>query len=552
MKFPSLLFFSPFLIFFSHGLHAFAPSDLTGSKVALDVTDSTIIAKGLRSYYFNSAKGHLEKNHISGQWFPTSLAWIPLSSQDSKLVIGDTTGEYADVFLSFQSASSGTFTFSYYAIVDGSSIEKADEGSGSFTISNFEESEIPYNYYFNDDFSDFSKSQTLWPLGSVDGLTHNVTVGKFMVTGTLENTGDRWQDINPNTILSFKNDWIIEGSMFTNISSQSSLNYFSAVGFDAEGTNNFSFEFSIGVHLGYVMSEIYVSSFDSFNSQYKSTSREAMKEGKFRVFNLSSNNTLISQYYKDNNWVSLYELNWETGLLTEKNTYSGSDTTHQFSNWQVLESSIVSPEMDYVIPNLNKGIDQFEIISLAEGDLGSTSFSVTEGPPFDMPTSIDGKKLTVNYTLNDGSTGTNEFFFGSRGELWSHYNVGDSSAFWDQETFTWTSSQNSSVASSEIQNDSGRIVSGTLNFTDSSIGSLSLVFYELLNGQKVQNGTAFGTFSISDYSANELPATKGWMWFDEYPWVYSHEEGGWLYFNASSSKLMVYSANDQVWRDMSK
>ena len=373
-----------------------------------------------------------------------------------------------------------------------------------------------------------------------------------MVTGTLENTGDRWQDINPNTILSFNNDWIIEGSMFTNISSQSSLNYFSAVGFDAEGTNRFSFEFSIGVHLGYVMSEIYVSSFDSFNSQYKSTSREAMKEGKFRVFNLSSNKTLISQYYKDNNWVSLYELNWETGLLTEKNTYSGSDSTHQFSNWQVLESSMVSPEMDYVIPNLNKGNDQFEIISLAAGDLGSTSFSVLEGPPFDMPTSIDKKKISVIYTLDDGSTGINEFFFGSGGELWSHYNIGDSSAFWDQETFTWSSSQNSSVASSEIQNKSGRIVSGTLNFTDSNNGSLSLLFYESKNGQQVQNASATGTFTISDYSANELPATKGWMWFDHYPWVYSNIEQDWLYYHPTASKLMVYSSKDQVWREMVK
>ena len=122
MKFLILSLISPFLILFNHGLHAFAPSDLTGNKVALDVTDSTVITKGLRSYYFNSAKGHLEKNHISGQWYPTTLAWLPLSSQNSKMVIGDTTGEYADVFLSFQSASSGTFTFSYYAVVDGSSI----------------------------------------------------------------------------------------------------------------------------------------------------------------------------------------------------------------------------------------------------------------------------------------------------------------------------------------------------------------------------------------------------------------------------------------------
>ena len=293
-----------------------------------------------------------------------------------------------------------------------------DEGLGTFTMSSFEESEIPYNYYFNDDFSDPYQSQQIWPIGTVSGLTHNVTDGKFMV-GNSENTGDRWQDINPNTILSFRNDWIIEDPMFTNISSQSSLNYFSAVGLDSESRDGFSIEFSVGVHLGYVMSEIYVSSFDSFSSQYKSTTRESMKEGRFRVFNLSSTKTLTSQYNVANNWITLYELNWETGLLTKKIPIPDLIQPIQFSNWQALENSMVSPEMDYVIPNLNRGNDQFEIVSLAEGDLGSTSFSVTEGPPFDVPTSIEGKKITVDYTLDDGSTGTNEFFFGSGGELWA-------------------------------------------------------------------------------------------------------------------------------------
>ena len=344
MKSPILLFSLPVLILLTDVLHAFAPNDLTGNKIVLNVTGSTaVVTKGIRSFYFNSNQGHLEKNHISGQWYPTSLAWHPAFSESSKLVIGDITKEYADVFLTFQNTSSGTFTYSFYYSEDNSPIQKVDEGLGTFTMSSFEESEIPYNYYFNDDFSDPYQSQQIWPIGTVSGLTHNVTDGKFMVTGTLENTGDRWQDINPNTILSFRNDWIIEGSMFTNISSQSSLNYFSAVGLDSESRDGFSIEFSVGVHLGYVMSEIYVSSFDSFSSQYKSTTRESMKEGRFRVFNLSSTKTLTSQYNVANNWITLYELNWETGLLTEKNTYSGSDTTHQFSNWQALENSMVSP-----------------------------------------------------------------------------------------------------------------------------------------------------------------------------------------------------------------
>ena len=110
-----------------------------------------------------------------------------------------------------------------------------------------------------------------------------------MVSGTLNDLEERWHDVNANSILSFQNDWIIDGSLFTNIPSQNSLNYYGAVGLDAEGIENgFDIEISIGVHVGYVMSEIYISSFGSYSSQYKSTSREAMKEGNFRVFNLSS------------------------------------------------------------------------------------------------------------------------------------------------------------------------------------------------------------------------------------------------------------------------
>lgn len=44
--------------------------------------------------------------------------------------------------------------------------------------------------------------------------------------------------------------------------------------------------------------------------------------------------------------------------------------------------------------------------------------------------------------------------------------------------------------------------------------------------------------------------SKGWMWFDQYPWVYSHEEENWLYFHTTNPKLMVYSVRDQAWREM--
>ena len=45
---------------------------------------------------------------------------------------------------------------------------------------------------------------------------------------------------------------------------------------------------------------------------------------------------------------------------------------------------------------------------------------------------------------------------------------------------------------------------------------------------------------------------KSWMWFDHYPWVYSEEEQGWLYFYPSGGKLMYYSNKSQVWREFNQ
>jgi hypothetical protein len=42
---------------------------------------------------------------------------------------------------------------------------------------------------------------------------------------------------------------------------------------------------------------------------------------------------------------------------------------------------------------------------------------------------------------------------------------------------------------------------------------------------------------------------KDWMWFDNYPWVYSSELQEWLYFYPSGSKLLYYSNKNQAWRE---
>ena len=48
-------------------------------------------------------------------------------------------------------------------------------------------------------------------------------------------------------------------------------------------------------------------------------------------------------------------------------------------------------------------------------------------------------------------------------------------------------------------------------------------------------------------------ANKGWLWFENYPWVYSNIEKDWVYFLPSpAGKLFIYSNKYQRWEEMSK
>ena len=539
-------FIFAYLVFCIHSTLgiANAPSSLVGKKIQATFEDQG------RVIYINSdSSGYTVEDGI---WQPMETSYSKSNSTGYLTVRFPFSGKI-ELILNFNNQSTGTFSYDYSEDDLNGVSQVLASGEGTFIASNFNESEIPHDKFFSDNFDSDSFSTQHWNLTTKHGINRTIKDGKLLFSGTLTDPDERWFEPGANSILSLNDDWIVESSSFATL--DKSYNFLAGIGtyigFD-EGTLA---DMSIGVGPGgYIFAECYIHAYENYPSQYKSTFREPVSEGSFRIFNSPNDKFVALQYWSQSNsqktWKTIYEFNWETGILTEKNTYLGQDVDHQFSNWLSNGDGLVWPMLGVVTPNIDRGNDQVEIFPLEKGDLGFTSFSVTEGPPFDMPTSIDGKKLIVNYTLDDGSTGTNEFFFDSGGELWGHYDVGDSSAFWDQETFTWTSSQNSSIATSEIQNKSGRVVSGTLNFTDSSTGSLSLLFYESQKGQQVQNASATGTFSISDYSANELPASKGWMWFDSYPWVYSDIEKDWLYFHPSGSKLMIYSNKDQAWKEM--
>ena len=54
---------------------------------------------------------------------------------------------------------------------------------------------------------------------------------------------------------------------------------------------------------------------------------------------------------------------------------------------------------------------------------------------------------------------------------------------------------------------------------------------------------------LSSIPAFTHASTTGWLWYNYFPWVYSEEEGNWLYIRAHGDQMLAYSARDKVWRE---
>ena len=629
LKVTLLKFIFSYLFFSIHSQLAFAyaPTNLDGYKSALTIDSATVDATGeTHLLYFTSNTTAKTRSGDNGQWYPDIISWNRKNSREGQLIIGHPPGDYVEVDMTFKSSTSGSFNFTNY--------EDGEEGSGTgtFTFGTYQESEIPYNYYFTDDFSNLLKSEELWPVRTNEGITNSIKNQQFLVSGNILEGDDRWHDVNANSILSLSNDWTITGSSYTKIPNQNSLNYQAAVGLDSEvgehEVEGFEFEISIGISPWGIMSEVYISDLGTYASQYQSASRDFSSEGTFRVFNSTENKIISSQYLHNGVWTTIYQLNWETGLLKEKNTNSGVEETHQFSNWQDSKDAMVAPMMDFTIPHTSNSNNEYENVSFEEGDLGFTSFSVTEGAPEPdpeyAPSSLVGK-------IYKGSMNDTYQFIDESNAIFYHKESNFQSSEVSNITYTWSPDGNSGTLTTSLnesttlsftsavegsfswnEQESGETSNGTFTLEEATTGNApsSLVGDSMIAGKKTyifkENGvvtirtttgsqdttygfvksgnneivfnipahadgvtstiykmtfssTAEGTLSEGGSGSfqyfidgSNQPPTKGWMWFNEYPWVYSNVEAGWLYFKPTGSKLMVYSIKDQAWREMTE
>jgi hypothetical protein len=158
------------------------------------------------------------------------------------------------------------------------------------------------------------------------------------------------------------------------------------------------------------------------------------------------------------------------------------------------------------------------------GETSSGTFTLEEATTGNAPSSLVGDSMIA---------GTKTYIFKENGVVTIRTTTGS-----QDTTYGFVKSGNNEIVFNIPAHADG--VTSTLHkmtFSSTGEGTLS------------EGGS--GSFQYFIDGSNQ-PSTKGWMWFDEYPWVYSHIEGGWLYFNPSGSKLMVFSVKDQAWREMTE
>ena len=104
-----------------------------------------------------------------------------------------------------------------------------------------------------------------------------------------------------------------------------------------------------------------------------------------------------------------------------------------------------------------------------------------------------------------------------------------------------------------LENDGGYLYYHVLSVENGIIATLEGDEQGVVDdGVNVADQWFFTTRAAAEEYYYSKVNPKDWMWFDQYPWVYSNEMQEWLYFYPSGSKLLYYSNKNQAWREFSQ
>ena len=615
-----------YLVFCFHStwVNANAPSSLVGKKIVLSIPDPENNREYGITLIITTNEELWEFEHENGDWQWAKYEYVKIGSRiTAKSVPYHAGGSYDQFIIDYTSSTSGNISYTAFEKNDSGNFEIDDQGSATFTMSDYANTDLPpFGTYFSDDFSNSTVSESYWYENTETswyGLNVNLGNGKLELTGTGTDVEERWFDVNTKSVLPVNEDWVIQADAYAEYSGTSNETWNTVIGFEAE-YQQYDFEFFVGPSSWGTIAYISYEDPDGTFVHLSATFGNA-KTGSYRVRNDISRKTFYAEYLDGSSWKEAINVNWQSGAVTGA-TYSDNGNTDQLSNWISLENYMVQPGITFSTPS-----DGAKIGSLSSSQLGVSSFAVTEGAPEPdpeyAPSSLVGK-------IYMGSTNDTYQFIDDSNAIFYHKENNFQSSEVSSITYTWSPNGNSGTLTTSLdetttlsftsasegsfqwQENGGSSSNGSFTLTDASTGYApsSLAGDSMIAGTKTyifkENGvvtirtttgsedTSYGfvksgnneiVFNIQDHEdgltstiykmtfsstgegtlseggsgsfqyfidGSNQPSTKGWMWFDEYPWVYSHIEGGWLYFNPSGSKLMVFSVKDQAWREMTE
>ena len=83
-------------------------------------------------------------------------------------------------------------------------------------MESYANSELPYDKYFSDDFTDPDFSESIWGNYSKDGFSAKIYKGAYSMYGTMTDDGNRWgQEIGARSLLGLDKDWYVQGTAFS-------------------------------------------------------------------------------------------------------------------------------------------------------------------------------------------------------------------------------------------------------------------------------------------------------------------------------------------------
>ena len=539
MKLSNLIFTKILFIFFlSLGINyawAQAPNSLVGKRIQITFDGEST---PLGYLYITSANEEWwwdgEDANGDGGWQRANYQMSKTNSSTINYKGGDLDFGYGEVNFVFSTSSSGTFQYiGDWELKDGAWVlDTEDQSTGTFQMETFLETDFPFEEYFSDDFSDISESNSIWHRGhgfSMDGVVLSQYNGVLTLSG--QYTGDpddRWFQSKPRSLLPTNQDWTVSGATFNTSTSDYAKRATSLIAIHSAVDP--SFVLAIGSH-------IQSSNWHWWYERGWQSSGNWVNQntsGEFRIYNDSANKNFVVQWNDAGTWTKALTFNWHNGSYTSSDGSSG-----QVNDWISLEGEYIQPMIEFgeLINEGEEGSLTFGVIP--ENSLGVSSFSVTKGIPIIHPSSILGKKFTFEglpiLVL------ANETLIAKVQDL----NTGE----WKDESYVWeTGDSTATLYLDGNSQEKDKVLK--LTFTSNSGGAVEWENWDMENGQNFLKESGTDTFSISDFTSEELPITKGWMWFDHYPWVYSEIEQGWIYFYPSGSKLMAFSVKDQVWRVM--